>query len=166
MSYDKTIDGSYVRFREEDDYLRCRLQFLQRQRMDIFAPTFIEFINQDEYDETVNILTVSPLGEPSWSNNTIVDSTQDYYTSHVLGNFANNTSTIIGYATADLIEPSTAVYLDSNTGQLNIAESSFVVTPSIPAAQEKKEDEEETHEDPIINRWDILDLRGEDNADL
>jgi len=178
MSYEKNIDGRVVKFQREDDYLRCKLQFLQRQRLDIFAPTTLfEFIQIQGYDENCVIESITDV--QSWvstyhgSSSVGIDNAT-YYASHMLGNFitdqtnannvyadSSNSTGVIGNAFMDTssMEISSGFYFDSQTGEINFMENSFVVPPAQPEPIPPKEEKrEEPPEEPIGDRWEILDL--------
>ena len=170
MSYDKTIDGHAVKFREEEDYLECRLQFLRRGNWDTSSSRFLQFIQQQEYDEQCvveNIGTPDSITVPLLnSSNVVGDSSNDYYSAHFVNSFPSYGYLEATHAYHRALASSVStgsgfLYYDVDTNNTTFLESSFVLEPSVPALEPPEEVEEKKEEPPgdrIENRWEILDL--------
>jgi len=183
MSFAKIIDSIVVDFKEENDYLNCRLSYLQYCK-DAVMPevTFSQYI----------------IGEMYPSGSCEVEVVTDIPESNSVGNDSNmhfnntTSSTTIDTSTMDM--NSTYTY-NPDTNAINIVENSWVVSPATPSAVSPEEiadaiwntvpisysvgvdiaynddgnisdikvkaeenKKEEPPDDPIENRWQILDL--------
>ena len=184
MSYDKTVDSLYkVTFAEEESYLNCRLQYLQYCK-DTMMPeiTFIQYIKNEMYDdldcvveniEPSQISDLVPI-ESSFvvvndSGNMYANSFTGSYTSkitegqvvHIDGNLIVSGEIISG--TNNNIIGNTIGQADTNSDVYYNA--SYTIVPvDHPLKGSSKESIPETPpSDPIKHRWEILDIRGEDN---
>ncbi len=194
MSFPHITDNHVINFKEEDDYLSCRSQYLQRQRMDIFAPSFLDFVTGSMYAKGSCVVEgVTPIPVTTSVGNdstfTFTDSNSSLYFNPT-NSFTIDTSTMGNF--------SSGYVYNADTNQIQIAEQSWVNPPAAPSAMDdlvssiwdtnisysvgvdlaynndgeisdvkvegKKEKKEEPPDDPIENRWQILDLR-EDNDD-
>jgi hypothetical protein len=219
MSFDQTIEGYRVTFREEEDYLNCRLQYLQ-YRKDAGTPgvIFMQYIQNGMYTTSIIVEDINTLindfvygestlavgndsfavGNDSYNTNTFTAGTAISTVGdvHIDGNLIVtgeiSSSNIIGIAGGDSTDNSTvsvslgglySAYADQTPSAAptfdeqytaNYQEASMMggvfplpeVDLSEPMAGISKERLiEEFSDEPIKNRWDILDLRGEDNAD-
>lgn len=193
MSYNQTVDNKVVYFREEEDYLDCRMQYLKYCR-DAVMPeaTFIQYIQNGMYPTRItveNIVSVidhwipteSSFAVGNDSGNIAIGSAVQFATGHdvhIEGNLV-----VSGEVTSSNIIGTTI----STTGQYNADDfaSSYYCEP-VPAPTYDVKDllleggvlmpngkvvpdtnsQAEKKDAPscrIENRWDILDLRGYDN---
>ena len=135
MSYDQYVDNYVVKFKDEESYLNCRLEYITTYS-DV---NFINYLLEELYDkDKCEVESIETLQEPSGSNS------QSF--SNLGWDLAvNSDSTAIGYyITSTGVESGT--YTDPN----------FTVNYNITFGEKPKK--EEPPNDPIDNRFDILDL--------
>lgn len=185
MSYDKTVDGLYnVTFRDEKSYLNCRLDYLNwgGHTTPGFEISFLEFIQQEKYSkDKCEVEDVEPQQISSWvptegsfavgndSGNMYVSSFANSYTSeitegqvvHINGNLIVSGEIISG--TNNNIVGTTIGQADTNSDVYYNA--SYTIVPvDHPLKGSSKESIPETPPSDLIkHRWEILDIRGEDN---
>ena len=125
MSFLQTIDNHIIKFGEEDDYLRCRTQFLQRERMDMFAPTFLQFITGKMYSQGSCVVeSVTPVPESinnEWNLN-----------SHPQLTYLNSISCDI-VTDATTTDTATAYTYNADTNQIQYMGNSWTSSSSYPA---------------------------------
>jgi len=180
MSYDKTVSNQTVKFEDEKSYLHCRLDYLnycEDYNQAGFEPTFLQFI-QDEmyYSDTCTVESIEPVqyvggvdvstGVDSsigliYSGDHIgfasnVDSANGYYTTTSTNNYPDD-MTISGNL---IINGNLTVNGDSDISNsiINGSFSSSPVSTSHKPNPPIEIPKVEPPEDPIDNRFDILDL--------
>ena len=184
MSYQRSIENSIVVFGEEIDFLKCRLQYLEYCK-DAVTPevSFLLYISNGMYEEgSVNVENIYDTTLPDTTSNTVIGNFESFDTA----TYASPSSVPHGYYTTyTYVDPGAGEqdvlhYYDMDTGQIHPAESSWTSTSStfsnasmydtdgltwmfneniVQNANKKVEKKiEEPPEDPINNRFDILDL--------
>lgn len=171
MSFEQIIENYRVTFREEEGYLQCRTQYLQYCK-DAVMPevTFLQFIRGKMYDEKCVVENVVSL--------------IDYYVplenSYAVGDDSNTFSVINDHSLIANLDPDIHIYgnlyVDGNITQGNQSTTSTTVdhglftswpvdnsmvtytTHANPEEPKEEQKDEEPPDDPIKNRWDILDL--------
>jgi hypothetical protein len=180
MSYDQIVDDKVVKFREEEDYLDCRLQYLQYCR-DAVMPevTFIQYIQNGMYPTRItveNIVSIVSnwLGtESSFAVGN--DSQAATYNTEYVGDWTAGGYNPAPYSSVDLSQPVPAPALttfeideafgsglfsnDVAFGEFGTGQMQAMQAGGLPPIEDKKEEPS----NPIEHRWDILDLRGDDN---
>jgi hypothetical protein len=195
MSFSQTIGDFIVNFGAEEDYLNCRLEYLQMEAQDIFAPTFLKFIQDGDYDShKCNVQSIIQVWHPSstiihaegsasftFGTSTGGEITVSAPSSSSVGispeisgsHYYDQTTTNAPIAYAGVsTEIAGSYHYDQTTNTVNIAGYDYspnfaIATPdfqeglSFPQSSQEPPSEEEPPDDPIENRWDILDLRRE-----
>jgi len=155
MSYDKDIDNYTVKFKDEESYLNCRLDYLEYLKEWPHAATsFLSFIWQEIYDggkceveswepiqhaeplsNVVDTTTINNIPTFTASNPYIigVDNGVDTGDFHIDGNLYVSGNIIVGTATGDFSSNTTTVY------------------------NQPIHFKDEEPEDPIDSRFDIID---------
>jgi hypothetical protein len=159
MSYYKTISENLIIFKDEKSYLNCRLDYLNYSGgVAVPDPTFFTFIQNGSYDsEKCEVESIIPVpavplnindsSSPSWTYTTTID-TNSYSNTDAM--------TIDG----DLIVSGNVFYngeLYSSHGVYEgTATSDHPISVKHNFEDSKPKDEEP--DNPIDNRFDILDL--------
>jgi len=181
MSYVRIEGTSRVVFKEEGDYLRCRLAYLQYCSDGVMPEcSFEQFITQGMYGtlddvevESINPSIFSQNGNTSTNTGTLSPTEGNYVIDYNIGtNSPNDTTYVYGnlvvdgtvmingvnYNTSTSIGE-TAIFYDHALNGSQVAElsdiSSGISQEEEPHSENPKE---EPPDDPIDNRFDILDL--------
>ena len=188
MSYDKTIDSlCKVTFDEEESYLNCRLQYLEYCK-DAVMPevTFIQYIRDGRYYENCVVENIEPqvLSPYVPTENSFAvgnDSGSIPSGSLVFGQFANGESAngqdvhisgnliVSGVVASNNIVGTTVASFGQADLNNDVYSTEYAGSfegfpyPSNPVS-DKESFPKESPSDPIENRWDILDLRGDGNG--
>lgn len=197
MSFTQVIDNYIIKFEKEEDYLNCRLQYVQYCKGIEGLPevTFEQYVITGMYPKgTCVVENIEPVVIPS---STSIGNDSNYF-SFDSGNFTIGTSTMgnMGMPITNTLPGGTFYYNEdintigtmSNVGTISnvslypnalsseqLAEViwnptiSAAMSPTISTAmshspipsEDKKVEEkkEEPLDDPIKNRWEILDIR-------
>lgn len=175
MSFTQVIDNYIIKFEKEEDYLNCRLQYVQYCK-DAVTPevTFEQYVISGMYPDGICVVeSVEPVVIPVSTN---VGNDSNYF-SFDSGNFTIGTSSIVTspgspfyYDDADSSNIGTITNISVTSGALSSGEiASAIWDNAIPVSygttlsKDKKEKVEEKKEEPpdepIKSRWEILDFR-------
>lgn len=157
MSYDKNINGLTVKFKDEKSYLHCKLDYIYYcEPLDI-ALFFLSFIQEERYNrDTCEVESIGPI---------------QYASDIPVMNFGtpNGNNDIVGFALGGGNQSETfPVYIGSHNSYIigadygvdgsitwNGSSQTFTTHAPDPPMEFSKV---EPPEDPIDNRFDILDL--------
>ena len=169
MSYDENVNNYIIKFKDEKSYLSCRLNYLdycENENISVeLEPTFLHFIQNEMYStntcEVEDIeISLYQLEDANSIGNWVVNNDNTY---------TNSLSTISG-GSINGMHVSGNVIIDGTltvNGETAISNSFFnggvisYTEPEIDTESKELEvlpDKEEEPEDPIDNRFDILDL--------
>lgn len=186
MSFPHITDNHVINFREEKDYLNCRSQYLQRLCLaPSFDPSFLDFVTGEMYSEGSCVIeNITPIPESSsvgndsaYYNNPVIDTSTMGSPSGYVYNSDNNQIHMV--AQSGVVPPNHyPIHTDNIASELwntTIPISygdpqTYTVAVGVDfvynndgeisdvKVEGKKEKKEEPPDDPIENRWQILDL--------
>ncbi len=167
MSFEQSIDGQAVEFFSELDYLYCKSEYFElKESKDsgVSCLTFLEFLQFELYDH--DRCVVVKISDPP-SIFTIPATNYLTFTANDSAIYANDTNAItFGDGPTGIGVP--GIPIGSQTvyeGNFEFAENQYQLVVDNDGVEEQQVEEqqveekkEEPPEDPIEERWDILDL--------
>jgi hypothetical protein len=210
MSFLQTIDNHMVTFQEEEDYLNCRLQYLQYCKNAVMPEvTCIQYIQNGMYPTSIIVQNIVPLiehfvyGESSFaigndsnssgqdvhiegnlvvtgeiiSGSNIVGVSGGYNADHYASSYYSepyNETVAAGMSSSEIDEAfgSGLFGIDNAAGSLPIHQQQMMFGGLPPVAVDlsepimgvsKEQLIKESSIGPKKDRWEMLDLRGDDN---
>ena len=179
MSYDKNVGNQEVKFKDEKSYLNCRLDYLEYCSNVVPPVDFLEFIQDVMYDtEKSEVESIEPIqyvgegnqGIGGWDQTPVETSNISFNDNLGQGGF---TTIGVDMASSSLSESHTySTWYNGTTGDVHIS-SNLIIDGTLtvdgeiynsPINTSHKPDppieipKVEPPEDPIDNRFDILDL--------
>ena len=166
MSYVKQIENYNVKFKEEINYLNCRIDYLGHLKFVVMPEvSFLQFIQNEMYDK--NRCDIESIEMMSGESNSVFN--DNYYT--IATDFAHGNSFPVyngDLVTADNIIDGDLIFNSSsnissndsnNSVWVNLHDYGWTVSNE---TKNKLNNKKEEPDDPVESRFDILDIREED----